>query len=115
MTLQIVLYPKDFGTWKANCVSAKTSAQPGRNFQSKAATKTDRNLPVYNFDICSVWVSIDIGSRLHNPQVIAQRYLADLQEYLAVSSGEVATVNIVPCPLDGEVDWELADLTEGPR
>lgn len=54
------------------------------------------------------------AAKLKVRQFLAGRYPADLGEHLAMYSREVVKIDVLAGDLDGEVHWDLADLTGDP-
>lgn len=46
-------------------------------------------------------------------QFLATRYPADLEGSQAAATEEVLSIDGLPSDLEGEIEWDLADLTEG--
>lgn len=92
----------------------EATVEPGRNCLNNGAALTDLKLPkVPAIFVKGESTSLSEGKLLVS-QFFAPQYPADPEESSVVALEEPESIIMLAGDLEGEDDWDLADLTNGP-
>lgn len=90
------------------------SSVPSRKRQSYAPASAESNPPAIHVLPLEGGTVLLSTVESQGRQLLALLYLGVLQEYKATFTEAFVTIYVLAGNLDGEGDWERADLTRGP-